>query len=54
MEQVVDTQSGGKPARSVKSNTDEKPRRVLMDTPTKKYIIYHDPHQWDEDIRANA
>lgn len=50
MEQVTKTQSAGKPAKSAKSDAEKKPRRVLMNTPMKKYIIYHDPHQWDEDM----
>ncbi|MBO0930328.1 hypothetical protein [Fibrella aquatilis] len=29
-----------------------KSQRVLLNTPMKKYIVHHDPTQWDEDMMS--
>lgn len=50
MTQTAKTQPADRPTKSTKLSAEKKPRRVLMDTPMKKYIVYHDPRQWDEDM----
>lgn len=50
MTQITKTRPADKSAKLTKLSAGKKPRRVLMDTPMKKYIVYHDPHQWDKDM----
>ncbi|GAB4039259.1 hypothetical protein [Spirosoma jeollabukense] len=44
----------GKGKTLPKSIGKNKSKRVLEASPLRKYVIYRDPHQWDDDIATGG